>query len=131
MAEMEVSSEGAGSSPGELDPVTGALVNFGEAWVREWQRLGGSLHFHPKRGSIHPCMPDYEYSKAYADDLAVQDRWKRKPSASALRRRKNELGWFYHGQMRALIDLLNAMPGGREAVKTVVLVSGILGEQGA
>jgi hypothetical protein len=82
---------------------------FAAAWIEKWTANGGSVLLAPG-GKASIGMPVYDKSRAYTDP----------PSAlpeDIQNRHREYLSARYDGEMRGLLELLELVPGGKDAVK--------------
>ena len=86
---------------------------FAAAWLERWLKLGGSMIAKPDGGGYSYCLANVEDVPGYvppSEELPPEQReW----------RRTWDDGMFI-GRTRELLDLLELVPGGREAVKAHV-----------
>lgn len=87
------------------EALAAGLDIFAAAWLEEWARHGGSTFVHSDGTQIGYPANDPGYREP-ASDLTEWQRSNRLTFAEGQ----------YSGKMRALIDLLSAVPFGREAI---------------
>src|SRR5947209_8496479 len=110
------------------------LEPFARAWLARWTRLGATAKFsevHDFDGetSVVQFMtgwPTYHYSPVYEDDEELIEGCADLP-ASVLSARRSFSSAFYDGKVRELHDLIDAVPGGMDAVRAIIEVLPELG----
>lgn len=85
---------------------------FAAAWLEAWTEKGGSVHVQPD-GKAWIGFPEYELSRSYQEPPATLPEGER-------RRQRSTMDHAYSGAMRALLDLLETVPGGTAALKAHV-----------
>lgn len=112
-------AEAAAASIDDDDRGLSSLTEFAVAWLSSWTSQGGSVTVaDDERTWIG--TPMYEFSRAHVAvpaDLPESVRENQRQFRDA----------HYLGHMRGLETMLDAMPGGRDAVRTVVQAFPILG----
>jgi hypothetical protein len=114
------------------DGQAGSMEAFAIAWLSEWTSKGGSVTMaldDPERAWIG--QPTYRFSPVckadehLRDQVREQDWFKSLSQKDQVRIEQDNYRFnstFFNGKMRALSELLNAVPGGAEAVKRIVSV---------
>lgn len=116
MADDEHSAGNCGerSIPDELTP---GLDLFVAAWLQEWSEAGGSVHL-DGNGNTTVGYLEYSWSPSFVE-----------ADASLPECIRNEQSTFrsamYSGKMRSSLDLLEAVPFGRLALKRHMLSHGM------
>lgn len=98
---------------------TAPLADFAIAWLACWTEQGGSVTV-GQDGRCWIGTPCYQFSRAYIE-VPVDFPKSVRASQEAFR------DAHYHGQMRGLENFLDAMPGGRDAVRAVIRACPVLG----
>lgn len=95
-----------------------ALDGFAAAWLQHWTDAGGYVGI-DSSGSAGFGIPEYFESPAFAEANPDLPEW-----LQTSNRISNAAA--YSGKMNALFNLLKAVPGGIDAVKTHMLSHGLL-----
>lgn len=105
---------------------TDAMDAFAMGWLTRWTQKGGSVTFDPTTGKAwigHAVYSETRRQATFLAEVREQD-WFKQLTEEAQRgfidRRRAFEDAFFTGQMRELSDLLDAVPGGLEAVKRIV-----------
>ncbi len=99
---------------------------FARSWLAQWTGLSGSVTRDPRdENKVWIGQPEYHCSPAKVEDDA-------RMTAGGLPedQRDWQAGWlgaFYSGKMRALYEMLDAVPGGLVAVKALINADPSLG----
>lgn len=100
----------------EMDAASG-LDLFAAAWLQQWGEAGGSVHI-DKDGTGWFGTPEYRFSRAFIQpDPDLPETIQR----DQVRFRSDA----YHGKMRGMLDFLEMMPCGAEAVKSYMRRRGL------
>ncbi|WP_126174354.1 hypothetical protein [Altericroceibacterium xinjiangense] len=100
--------------PSELAP---GLDLFAATWLQHWTEAGGSVHLQDDDRTTLG-FPMYNFSPAYVEppaDLPEQVRSSQRSFAAN----------HYHGQMRALLSLIEALPYGSDALNAHMRAHGM------
>lgn len=90
---------------------------FAATWLQHWSEAGGSVAI-DRTGKAFATMPEYQASPRYLPaDPALPDPVQR--DCQTFR------DGHYYGGMRALLGLLEAMPGGWDAVRSHMMRHGM------
>lgn len=98
------------------------LAEFAFGWLKMWTEKGGWAEI-AYDGRLSIYQPEFELSPDQRRCLEMLE------DEEPFHRRERLQWWrtFYDGNMRALGDILNAVDGGREAVREIVAASPNLG----
>lgn len=91
------------------DELAAGLDLFAATWLQQWADAGGSVHLDAS-GKASLGFPMYEDSPGYVEPAADQPEWLRK-------NQRTFLDAHYHGKMRAMLAIIEALPCGYEALK--------------
>lgn len=108
---------------GYEDGLALGLEAFGLAWLQRFTDHGGSVRMQ-EDGTAMVGWPMYNYSPVCKDNDAIMAAAIEGHGASISeehqRWRHSTNSNFYDGKMRELLDLLDTVPGGYDAVKLIV-----------
>lgn len=102
--------------PIPLDLADG-LDLFSATWLHQWAEAGGSVYLDAD-GKAFLGFPSYELSPEYVEPSAELSDWSRYNQHAFLDAR-------YHGKMRGMLSILEALPYGNEALKAHMRTHGM------
>ncbi|MGV7121264.1 hypothetical protein [Sphingopyxis sp. 550A] len=114
MTASDRSAGGENGIPADLAP---GLDLFAAAWLEKFCEIGGSVHMGPDGKALFGWA-EYSCSRFYSEPSAEL-------SEADQRREHAFRGADYNGRIRALMDLLETLPQGAEAVKAHMRLHGM------
>jgi hypothetical protein len=101
----------------ETDNLAAGLDLIAATWLQQWANAGGSVQIGANRKACF-YVPETSCTFEPIDPKGNRPEWLRGNDATFR-------SGLYTGKMRAMLDLLEALPGGKEAVKHHMLLHGM------
>jgi len=99
------------------DELAAGLDLFAATWLQQWVDAGGSVQL-DAGGKASIGFPMYEYSPGYVEAATDQPEWLRE-------NQRTFLDAHYHGRMRGMLAIIEALPCGYEALKAHMRAHGM------